>query len=157
MAKIGQSPQAPMWPWGGPRSVRERLVDKAQVSTKARKKGDPKNPSLASAALLDFIGPAHSAESLRLPMPPSPPGHDGGTAGFADGPRLAVVAGRNDEGQQAALQQSVAGLRAPPERLERLKALLDREAEMLGLVQQVAEDMAEVERLRRDEQAGEGY
>ena len=51
MAKVGQQPKAPLWPWGGPRSVRDKLVDKTQVTSKARKKGDPKNPALASAAL----------------------------------------------------------------------------------------------------------
>src|SRR6185369_17960382 len=79
MAKINQNPpRTPMWPWGGPRSVRERLVDPAQFDRKkqARKAGNPKSPALASAALLDFIGPAHSADELRLPLPPYPEGHD---------------------------------------------------------------------------------
>ena len=73
MAKINQQPpKTPMWPWGGPRSVRERLVDPAQFDRKKKlkKAGDPKNPALASAALMDFIGPAHSSEELRLPLPP---------------------------------------------------------------------------------------
>jgi len=58
MAKVNQQPpRAPLWPWGGPRSVRDRLVEPRQLDTrKTKKKGDPKNPSLASAALLDFIG-----------------------------------------------------------------------------------------------------
>jgi hypothetical protein len=66
MAKISQQPPAPLWPWGGPRSVRERLVDPKQLDRKSRK-GDPKNPALASAALLEFLAPAHSSEEVRLP------------------------------------------------------------------------------------------
>ena len=99
MAKINnQPPKAPLWPWGGPRSVRERLVDPAQVNRKkAAKTGNPKNPALASAALLDFIGPAHSSEELRLPLPPHPGGHDADLEGFSDRPHLASVAGRGYE------------------------------------------------------------
>ena len=73
MAKINnQPPKAPLWPWGGPRSVREKLVDPTQFDRKKKlkKTGNPKSPALASAALLDFIGPAHSSEELRLPTPP---------------------------------------------------------------------------------------
>lgn len=52
--------------------------------------GDP-SPSLASAALLDFIGPAHSAEGLRLPMPAGPAGHDA-RRGLLDRPYLSSAA-----------------------------------------------------------------
>ena len=89
MAKINQGPiqRSPMWPWGGPRAVREKLVDRNQFKA-LRKKGDPKNPALASAELLDFIGPAHSAEELRLPMPPAPAGHDADVESYTDRPHL---------------------------------------------------------------------
>jgi hypothetical protein len=155
MAKIGDlPPRAPLWPWGGPRSVREKLVDRSQIATKARKKGDPKNPSLASAALLDSIGPAHSAEELRLPMPPTPAGHDADVENFSDRPHLSTVAERMLEYRQAAIDRGLNDIRAPSERLDRLRSLLQREASMLELVQQVSADMAEVERRRREEQAG---
>ena len=75
MAKLNNMPpRAPLWPWGGPRSVREKLVDPAEFDRKKKvaKKGDPKNPALASAALLDWIGPGHNADELRLPLPPHP-------------------------------------------------------------------------------------
>lgn len=156
MAKIGQQPAAPQWPWGGPRSVREKLVERSQLERKnVRKKGDPKNPSLASAALLDFIGPAHSAEELRLPMPAGPAGHDAELEGFFDRPYLSSAAERLEEHQRGALERGLTGLRAPPERVERLKALLQREAQMLELVGTVSQDMAEIERRRRDEQSAE--
>jgi hypothetical protein len=157
MAKIGQppSPPAPQWPWGGPRTVRDKLVDRNQLDRKnVRKKGDPKNPSLASAALLDFIGPAHSAEELRLPMPLTPAGHDADLEGFSDRPYLSAAADRSGD-QRAALERGLGALRATPDRVERLKSFLQREAQMLALVSTVSEEMAEIERRRREETAGE--
>jgi hypothetical protein len=155
MAKIGQPPQqprTPQWPWGGPRAVRDKLVDRTQVGSKVRKKGDPKNPALASAALLDSIGPAHSADELRLPMPPGPAGHDADVESFLDRPHLSNVAERLSEAAQEALQQGLGTLRAPADRVDRLKSLLQRESSMLELVGQVSREMAEVERRRREEQ-----
>lgn len=159
MAKIGQQqPRAPMWPWGGPRSVRDKLVDRTQLDRKnVRKKGDPKNPALASAALIDFIGPAHSAEELRLPMPVPPGGHDADIEGYSDRPQLQSVAERMNEMRQAALERGFQSLRAAPDRVERLRSLLQREAQMLELVGTVSEDQAEIERRRREETLEEGY
>lgn len=157
MAKIAQQPKAPQWPWGGARSVRDKLVDKTQVASKVKKKGDPKNPALASAALLDFIAPAHSAEELRLPMPPMPAGHGGDLEGFLDRPHVSTVAERMSEYRQAELERSMGALRAAPERVERLRSLLQREAQMLNLVSSVGEAMSEVERRRREEQAEEAF
>src|SRR6476619_6857927 len=121
MAKINQQPpKAPMWPWGGPRSVRDRLVDRTQLeSKKAKKKGDPKNPALASAALLDYIGPAHSSEELRLPLPVFPEGHDADIDGYLDRQSLGSVAERSDPESRGRLEKSLGQLRAPPERVER--------------------------------------
>lgn len=156
MAKIGQQPAAPQWPWGGPATVRDKLVNRAQVEKKGvRKKGDPKNPSLASAALLDSIGPAHSAEELRLPMPILPGGHDADVESFLDRPFLSNVAERLSDEQQAALDRGLGSLRAAPERVDRLKSLLQREASMLQLVGTVSSEMAEIERRRREETSGE--
>lgn len=159
MAKIGQQqPRAPMWPWGGPRSVRDKLVDRSQLDRKnVRKKGDPKNPALASAALIDFIGPAHSAEELRLPMPVPPGGHDADIEGYSDRPQLQSVAERMNEMRQAALERGFQSLRAAPDRVDRLRSLLQREAQMLELVGTVSEDQAEIERRRREETLEEGY
>jgi hypothetical protein len=156
MAKIGQQPpRAPLWPWGGPRSIREKLVDPTQLDRKARKKGDPKNPALASAALLESIGPANSAEELRLPMPALPGGHDADVEGYADRPHLSSVAERMNEARREALERGLASIRAPADRVERLKSLLSREASMLDLVGRVSQEMSEVERRRREESAGE--
>jgi hypothetical protein len=155
MPKVRQQP-APQWPWGGPRVVRDKLVERSQLDRKGvRKKGDPRNPSLASAALLDFIAPAHSAEELRLPMPLSPAGHDADVAGFLDRPHLAAAADRLGEEEQAALDRGLAALRAPPDRVERLKSLLQREAQMLELIGSVSDEIAEIERRRREEGQGE--
>ena len=159
MAKIGGQPSpGPAWPWGGPREVQGKLVNRAQLEKKnVRKKGDPKNPSLASTALLDFIGPAHSAEEVRLPMPPGPAGHDADLEGYTDRAPLESVAERMSEASQDAMQRGLQTLRAPPDRVERLKALLTRESAMLDLVGTVSNDMAEIERKRREETAEEGY
>ncbi len=154
--KIGLPPSAPMWPWGGPRSVREKLVDRAQLDKKsAKKKGDPKNPALASAALLDFIGPAHSAEELRLPMPVPPRGHDADVEGFVDRPVLSRAAERLDADARDALDRGLASIKASPERVERLKAWLQREAQMLQLVAKVSDAVSEIERRRREETSSE--
>ena len=158
MAKINnQPPRAPLWPWGGPRAVREKLVDPSQFDRKKRKAGNPKNPALASAALLDFIGPAHSSEELRLPTPPQPRGHEADLERFSDRPFLGSVAGRADTEQRQLLERSLSLISASPERMERLKGLLQREAQMLSLVGQVHADMQDIQRRMRDEQKEEGY
>lgn len=157
MAKIGQqAPRGPAWPWGGPKEVRGKLVDRAQLKN-VRKKGDPKNPALASASLLDFIGPASSSEEVRLPLPPAPPGHDSDVEGYLDRGPLNTVAERLQETQQEAMQRGLGAIRAPADRVERLKSLLARESQMLELVGTVSNDMAEIERRRRQEQSEEGY
>jgi hypothetical protein len=158
MAKINnQPPRAPVWPWGGPRAVREKLVEPSQFDRKKRKAGNPKNPALASAALLDFIGPAHSSEELRLPTPPQPRGHEADLEGFSDRPFLGSVAGRADTEQRQLLERSLSLINTSPERLERLKGLLQREAQMLSLVSQVHADIQDIQRRIREEQQEEGY
>lgn len=161
MAKIRQQPPPPpqpMWPWGGPRAVRERLVDRGQLGKKGvGKKGDPKNPALASAALLDFIGPAHSADELRLPMPLPPSGHDADLANLLDRSSLSSVASRLEEHGMATLDRALGSVKAAPERLDRLKALLSREADLLALVRGVSQEMSEIERRRMAETVQEGY
>lgn len=159
MAKIGgQQPRAPAWPWGGPADVRGKLVNKTQLEKKnVRKKGDPKNPALASTALLDFIGPAHSAEEIRLPLPPGPAGHDADVEGYLDRGPLSSVAERMEEANQQNLQRGLQTLRAAPDRVDRLKSLLQRESQMLELIQNVSSDMAEIERRRREETSTEGF
>jgi hypothetical protein len=147
MAKVNQQPPpTPMWPWGGPRSVRERLVDRTQLDKKsAGKGGNPKTPALASAALLDFIGPAHSSEELRLPLPPHPEGHDADIEGFLDRPHLHAVAKRaTDESEAAMFERAFPQLNASQERMDRLKALLKRESQMLETVGRVATEMQQI-------------
>lgn len=160
MAKINhQPPRAPLWPWGGPRSVRERLVDPAQLDKAKKKgrKGDPKNPALPSAELMDFIGPAHSSDELRLPLPPHPRGHDADLAAFQDRPQLEAAMDRAGQEQTRAIERGLATLNAPPERLERLKALLAREQQMLSLVDSMNGELQEIQRRMREEQKETGY
>jgi hypothetical protein len=159
MAKINnQPPKTPLWPWGGPRSVREKLVDPSQLSrAKAKKTGNAKNPALASAALLDFIGPAHSSEELRLASPPTPRGNDAPLEGFSDRPHLETVAERNEMDQRRLLERGLSRINAPPDRMERLKSLLQREAQMLALVSHMHSEVEEIQRRMREEQKEQGY
>jgi len=159
MAKIDNPPpRAPAWPWGGPRSVQERLVDPSQFDRKKKlkKAGNPKNPALASSELLDFIGPAHSSDELRLPLPPHPEGHDADLDAFNDRPMLESVADRGAE-EGGGLEMSLLSVSAPPERIDRLKALLGREQQMLSLVGQLRQDMREIQQKIREEQKDSRY
>ena len=158
MAPIKQN-NAPAWPWGGPRSVRERLVDASSVDRRRKtgKKGDPKNPALASAELLDFIGPAHSSDEMRLPMPPLPRGHEADVAAFLDRGFLGDVTERLGPEARQATETALSVLQVPAERKERLKMLLGREAQMLGLIGRIHEEMIEIQRRMREEQKEEGY
>src|SRR3954467_9961003 len=126
MSKINQQPRAPVWPWGGPQKVREKLVDPATLDRKKKLKklGNPKNPALASNALLDFIAPAHSAEEMRLPLPPHPEGHDADLAGRNDLPNLGAVAERGSPQERQLLEKGLQRLNVPQDRLDRMKALL---------------------------------
>jgi hypothetical protein len=159
MAKINQNvPRGPAWPWGGPSTVREKLVNRTQLEKKnARKKGDPKNPALASSALIDSISPAHSADELRLPMPPAPPGHDADVESYTDRPQLSTVAERAHDDQRAMLESGLQAIRAPADRIERLKSLLARENQMLQLVGNLSNDMEEIQRRMREEQREESF
>ncbi len=160
MAKINNPPpRVPLFPWGGPRSVREKLVDPAQFDRKkkAGKKGDPKNPALASAALLDFIGPAHSADEMRLPLPPHPDGHEADLEGYLDQPRLQSVAERADDESRKAIERGLGRVTAAPDRLERLRALLGREAAMLKMVTRLNDEIRDIQRKVREAQKEEGY
>jgi hypothetical protein len=55
------------------------------------------------------------------------------------------------------LDRSLSRVNAAPERLERLKALLNREAAMLTLVDQVNEETKEIIRRMWAEQKDEGF
>jgi hypothetical protein len=166
MAKIngnGPPPGGPLggpkWPWGTPRTVRERLVDRSELDRKKRlgKKGDPKNPALASAELLDFIGPAHSSDELRLPPPPYPAGHDADLVAFNDAPHLESAAERADVETQRGLEKAFDRIQAAPERIDRLKGLLAKAVKMTGELGKLNEDIAEIRRMIRQEQETEGY
>ena len=67
------------------------------------------------------------------------------------------MAGRGDTEQRQLLERSLGRINAPPERLERLKGLLQREAQMLALVGQVHSEVQEIQRRMREEQQEEGY
>src|SRR3954467_8151608 len=109
MSKINQQPRAPVWPWGGPQKVREKLVDPATLDRKKKLKklGNPKNPALASSALLDFIAPAHSSEEMRLPLPPQPQGRQADVEGRLDYGSLESVADRGSGQQKGLLERGL--------------------------------------------------
>lgn len=147
-----------LWPWGGPRYVRERLVDPSRLDRKnAKKKGDPKAPALASAALLDFIGPAHAADEQRLTLPEMPDRAEAELTAFNDQPFLEAVADRAEGDSRKMLERGLESVRAPPERFDRLRVLLAREAQMLTLIQKVTQDKREIAQKRREEQQDSGY
>ena len=155
MAKINNGPpQMPQWPWGTPGQVRSRLVDRAAVVDTKRKgrKGDPKNPALPSAALLDSIGPAHGADELRLPQPPMPEGHEADVQAFSDREQLSDLVQQAGSGLHEPLERGLSRITAPPDRVERLKGLLQREAQMLDLLGRMTSDLDEIQRRIRDEQ-----
>ncbi|MGC4121955.1 MAG: hypothetical protein QM765_46720 [Myxococcales bacterium] len=163
MAKVGdpQSSRIPLWPWGGPRSIREKLVDPAQFDRKkkAKKLGDPKRPPLASAALLEFMGPGHTSDELRLPPPPSPFGQ--GTeelTPFPDRAFTRTVVERGADGSRKALDAALGRVTVAPDKLERMKAVINREAQMLSLLGKVQADTDEViERMKQEYKANGSY
>ena len=67
------------------------------------------------------------------------------------------MAERGENEQRRLLERGLSKINAPPERLDRLKALLQREAQMLALVGQVSAEVQEIQRRMREEQKGEGY
>jgi hypothetical protein len=160
MAKIySPPPKLPAWPWGAPRTVREKLVDPSQFDRKKKlkKSGDPKNPALASFALLESIGPGHSSEELRLPLPPHPDGHEADLEGFNDRPHLESVAAKGQGDARALLERGLRAISAAPDRLDQMKALLQREGQMLTLIGRIHEEVQEIQQRIRDEQKEQGY
>jgi len=160
MSKIDtpQSPKSSMWPWGGSKNVEEKLVRTAQLQQSRRiaSKRDLKNPPLASAALLEFIGPAHSSEALRLPAPPSPWGGEPSSV-FSEREGLAQALERSSPESSRQLQKQLLSLGIADDRLERLKSMLAYEENMLALVSEVSASMEAIERWRQEEQKEEGY
>lgn len=154
--KINNKPPAPLWPWGTPAQVQGQLVNRTQLvdrtDRKKKKKGDPKNPALPSAALLDWIGPAHSADELRLPEPPMPEGHEADLEGYSDRSALMELAELADPDERRTIERNLGRINAPPDRMERLKALLNREAQMLAIVGRMSNDLEEIQRKIREEQ-----
>jgi len=88
-------------------------------------------------------------------MPVPPGAHDADVESFVDRPFLSRVAERLDADTQGVLERGLAAVRAAPDRVERLKALLHREGQMLRLVAAVSEEVSEIERRRRVETSSE--
>lgn len=157
MAKINNPPPPNnAWPWGPPASVRERLVGLSQLDRRAVKKGNAKKPQLASVALLKSLEAGDSSDELRFSMPPLPPGHDADLNGFQDRSHLLSLSHHADEALDLPLEASLDAVRATPERRNRLRALLDREAPMLELLRRMYHQVREVEERRRAEQRSGG-
>jgi hypothetical protein len=176
MARIGDSPprrgplwpppstelpsnRAPVWPWGGPRSVRDRLVNPSAFERKRRRKsGDPKSPALASTDLLDFIGPGHTSDELRLPMPP---GYGDGSEEFRPFPDRELTAEICELGSaesRGELESALKRLALPPERHAYVMGMLEREARMLEVLERIQADVDEVvERMKAECKANGSY
>ena len=58
--------------------------------------------------------------------------------------------------ERSALEQNLTAVKAPPDRIDRLKALLSREGQMLQLVNQVHQEVEEIHKRRMAEQKTEG-
>jgi hypothetical protein len=153
-----QPPALAFWPW--PRNVREKLVERAQLDRTKKskgKKGDPRNPPLASAALLEFMGPGHSSEELRLPPPPDPRLGLANPESPTDSPALGSLMDKAEGPASDSLGRALTRLQADPRRLEQLKGLLSREAGMLKVMGQLHQDVLEIQRRMKDEQKQRGY
>jgi hypothetical protein len=155
MARIGQPPTPPpsVWPWSQVRTSREKLVEPSEFERKRRlKKGDPRNPPLASAELLEFMGPGSSSDDLRLPPPP---GSAGSTAGdvpvFPDRTLTRQATDRVDERSRLGMEKALAKANLPADRLDRLKSLLRTEAQMITLLQRIQKESdAVIERMKSE-------
>ncbi|HYX91012.1 MAG TPA: hypothetical protein VE782_05590 [Myxococcaceae bacterium] len=145
--------------WGAPKGLRERLVNRSQLerARKARRKGDPKHPALASAALMDFIGAAHSGDELRLPSPPQPGGRYAELTPFSDRPNLQAAVERGVAEKTAALERALRGVSAVPKRMAELEILLGRERRMLERLARLHGEIEEIQRRVREEQKESGY
>jgi hypothetical protein len=152
--KINNRTPAPQFPWDVRYLVRPKELERPG---KVKRKGDPKNPALASMALMDFISPAHNADELRLPLPPTPEGHDADLAAHTDREQLESFVGRSEEAVEDLTERAFQSIRAAGDRMDRLRALLGREQQMLKVVRQVQADIEEIDRKRKDETKDEGY
>ena len=160
MAKIDQPPRRePSFPWGEPKSVRERLVNPAQVAPQKnkRRRGDPKEPPLASIALIDFIGPAQSADDLRLPAPPRTSGTSADLVASSDRPQLKAAIARVNPESTRALEGALRRLGVSSESAGQRMAELDSEGQMIELLRQLHGDVDDIHRRMRDEQKERGY
>ncbi|MBS2030512.1 MAG: hypothetical protein JST54_21600 [Deltaproteobacteria bacterium] len=149
---------AAFWPWSA--NVREKIVERAQLidRKKTKKKGgDPKNPPLASAALLEFMGPGHTSEELRFPAPVSPRAGEPRTAEESALPALEGMLDRGSDAANQGIAKEIQRLGVPADRMERLRGLLQREAGMLQVMGRLSTDLAEIHRRIRDENKGKGY
>jgi hypothetical protein len=155
MAKINDKPpRAPQFPWDLRVLVRPKQLERPN---KVKKKGDPKNPALASQALLESIGPGHNSDELRLPHPTMPPGHDADLMGFSDLPQLAQLAERAEPEIEELTERALASIQTTPDRRERLFAFLGRERQMLKRMREHYADVQEVDQKRREETKDENY
>ena len=134
-----------------------KMTNVTRIEEAKKAKGDPKNPPLASSALLEFMGPGHTSEELRFPGPVSPRSGE---------PRLQEDGGLGDieslldhagESANKSLARELSQLNVPADRLERLKGLLQREAGMLQVMGRLQSDVAEITRRMKDETKGRGF
>jgi len=93
---------------------------------------------------------------MRLPLPPFPEGHDADVEGFLDRPYLHALTKRAQEGGDSQqLERALPQINASQERVDRLKALLKRESQMLDAVGRVASEMQNILHLMWEAQKDE--
>ena len=71
-------------------------------------------------------------------------GNDAPLEGFSDRPHLESVSERGENDQRRLLERGLSRINAPPDRMDRLKALLQREAQMLTLVGHVHSEVEDI-------------
>ena len=149
-----------LWPGGGVRSVREKLGDPTQFEKKRRKRGDPRTPSLASHELLEFMGTGHSSEELRLPLPPTPYGDGEGAEPtyFPDRAFTRSAIDRGSSNLKQGLETALSRINVAPDKLDRMRAIIQREAQMIALASKVQDQVDEIiEKMKVEHKANGSY
>jgi len=154
----GNPNPASFWPWAG--NVREQIIERNQLVDRKKRKGktgDPKNPPLASSALLEFMGPGRTSEELRFPAPLEPRSGEARLSEQGGLEAMGQLLDRAGESANQGMARELARLSVPPDRLERLKGLIQREAAMLQVMGRLQGDLTDIHRRIQDESKTRGY
>jgi spore germination protein GerM len=105
------------------------------------------------------MGPGHASDELRLPPPPSPFGEGmEELTPFPDRAFTRQVVERSADSSRRTLDAALTRVQVAPDKLERMKAVINREAQMLSLLGKVQADTDEViERMKQEYKANGSY